>query len=86
LRIQIISSFGPFSNLAGADDSEDYLEEEATRKKRMWYIIDKDSRWKLIWDIMSSMLLLYSYFLTCYSLGFWHFSGDRLGGIDSDSD
>jgi hypothetical protein len=79
LRIQIIAAFGPISNLASNDDSDEYLEFEDKKPPRKWFIIDKDSKWKLIWDIMSSVLLLLSYFLTLYTLAFWGFEEERIG-------
>lgn len=68
--MQIIRAFGPLSNIGDADDSDDYLEPEEKKTPRKWFIIDKDSRWKLAWDLVSSVLLLMSYFLTLYTLGF----------------
>ena len=56
--------------LGNASDSDEYQELEQKKPPRRWFIVDKEAKWKLAWDLVSSFLLLFSYFLTLYTLSF----------------
>lgn len=66
----MIAALGGLHRIVEGSDTEDYQSEEKQTNNRKWYIISKDARAKLIWDLLSSVLLLFSYFLTLYTLAF----------------
>lgn len=70
LRLQILQALQPKLVLGNASDSDEYQELEQKKPPRRWFIVDKEAKWKLAWDLVSSFLLLFSYFLTLYTLSF----------------
>lgn len=70
-RISIIATFGQLNSI-NEDKGEVFepLPKKKPKYKRPWFIISHESRYRLIWDVIWSIMLLFSYFLTCFTLAF----------------
>ena len=69
-RISIISTFGKLHTLKENVEELLPLPKKKPKYKRLWFIISHDSRYKLIWDVIWSFMLISSFFITFFTLAF----------------
>jgi hypothetical protein len=70
-RLQIVASFGQLSRLEEGDEESDYGPiKEKKQVGRKWFIISKQHRIKMTWDMVSSVAVMCSFFLTLYTCAF----------------
>jgi len=70
-RLQVISQFQSLSRWMMEPVEEEPTVEETTKKKdRPWYIINENSTSKLIWNAITNIVYVGSFFLTAFTLAF----------------
>ena len=69
-RISIISTFGKLNSLKENVEELQPLPKKKPKYKRYWFIINHESRYKLLWDVLWSGMLISSFFITFFTLAF----------------
>jgi hypothetical protein len=70
-RLQVISQFQSLSRwMMEPADEEPQIEETLNKKDRPWYIINENSTSKLIWNAITNIIYVVSFFLTAVTMAF----------------